>query len=98
MAKKLIKLTESDLHRIVEDVVSDMTNGINQQQVQPQQPQQQAQQQMSAFQKSLVNCLNNMQKYNAQQFTEINKKLEYMMYGGTSRYSKNGGFVGFNNM
>lgn len=104
MNKKLITLTESELHNIVEDVVSNVMNGLGlngqqqqgqQQQTQPQQPQQQTQpqqqqrqqtqqqqgqeqnNQMTSYQQALTNYLNNMQKYNSQQFTAISKKLDY---------------------
>ena len=128
MNKKPIRLTESDLHTIVEDVVSSMMNGMglngqsqqqprqqyqsqSQQQPQPQQQQRQQQQgqqqqgeqnqqqqtaQMTAYQQALTRFLNQMNQNIVTQFGEINKKLDYIMNGGISRYG--GGFRGLNRM
>ena len=105
MNKKPITLTEADLHTIVEDVVSSMMNGMGvngqSQQQQTQQPQQQQGQQQNnqatAYQQALTKYLNQMNQNIVTQFGEINKKLDYIMNGGMSRYGNNGGFRGLNN-
>lgn len=97
MNKKPIRLTESDLHTIVEDVVSSMMNGMG---VNGQSQQQQGQQQnnqATAYQQALTKYLNQMNQNIVTQFGEINKKLDYIMNGGMSRYGNNGGFRGLNN-
>lgn len=105
MNNKPITLTEADLHAIVEDVVSNMMNGQQNQQ-QPQQQTQQPQQQQqwqqqnnqaTAYQQALTKYLNQMNQNIVAQFGEINKKLDYIMNGGMSRYGNNGGFRGLNN-
>lgn len=80
--KQVIKLTESDLHNIVEDVASNVMNNLGMNGQTKQQPQQQQNNQMTAYQKSLTNYLNNMSAYMKQQFGEIDKKLEYIINGG----------------
>ena len=107
MNKKMIRLTESDLHTIVEDVVSSMMNGMGvngQSQQQPQQQTQQTQQQQgqqnnqaTAYQQALTKYLNQMNQNIVAQFGNINKKLDYIINGGMSRYGNNGGFRGLNN-
>lgn len=91
MNKKPIQLTESDLHNIVENVVSNMLNGMGigqqqqgqqtqsqqstQQQPQQQQGQQQNNNQITAYQQALTNYLNKMGTFMSQQFQELNRNV-----------------------
>lgn len=83
MNKKLITLTEADLHTIVEDVASNVMNSLGMngqpQQQQTQQPQQQQGQQQNnqatAFQQQLVKYLNQMSQSMMSQFQGLNQKI-----------------------
>lgn len=71
--KQVIRLTEGDLKRIVEDAVSSMVQGNSSNQ--QQQTQQPNDSQMTAYQRALSNYLSKLGNYMGQQFQEINRNL-----------------------